>query len=514
MMESHLIPKRSIFNTIGCLCNEPSLLLEEGVNLTEKDFGNKFFKILFATINNLIYDNIKINKITAVDIDNVVASITQAYAIYETNNGLEYITTAIEKSNKDTFDFHYKQIKKFSLLRDFVENGFDISSIYDYNSTDLKTQSEQLDKLEKMELEDIIEHFNLKMIDIKNNWNLDKNYKSFNVGEGINDLLHKLNEAPVFGQPFLNDYLNFIFRGMQETKYLIFSAGTGGSKTRTAIANLCYIASDEWFDMDLNMYVSNGISRPCTFISTELNLQQIQSIMLAVISGVNEDVIKNGRYNPQIKERLEYAVKIIERMPVRLHYLPEYDATDIEEIVERDVIQHDVKFFFHDYIMYNGRMATKVAKRFNGANIREDLALVELSSKLKNIAERYNIFVWSATQLNRQASETKDTSGIRGSSAIIDKADGAVMMFRTNEREISNLKHILERGIYNKPNFFYVVYKNRENTSGLMVWVQRNVANMRETLCFVTDCEYNLLPEIKPLKIKYDIKEENIFKII
>lgn len=508
-MNTALVPKRAIFNTLGCICNDPSLLIQEEVNLSEKDFGEKFYQVIFVAMNNLIINNIKIERISAIDIDNVLAGIPQAYKIFELNNGLDYLESAIKNANKDAFEFHYKQLKKFTLLRDFDDSGFNIKEIFDYENIDMEKQSEQLKKFEEMSLEDIIEHFTLKMSKIKTEWNLDKSYKSFSANEGIRNLLEELNQDPVYGQPFLNDYLTAIFRGMQCGKYLIFSAGTGGSKTRTALSNLCNIAADEIYDMKLGTYVKNGISSPCTFISTELNLQQLQSIMLAVISGVNEDVIRNGRYSPEIKARLEYAVEIIERMPVRLHYLPEYDVTDIEEIIEKDVLMYDVKYFFHDYIMYNGRMATKVAKRFNGMNIREDLALVELSAQLKRIAEKFNIFVWSSTQLNRQAVETKDSSGIRGSSAIIDKADGAVMMFRTNQKEIDNLKHILERGLYAKPNFYYVIYKNRENSSGLIVWVQRNTANMRETLCFLTDTEYNLVQDIKPLKLVYE--EENIF---
>lgn len=507
-----LVPKRSIFNTLGCLCLEPGLLLEEGINLTDKDFGEQFFKVAFTAINNLIINNIKIGKITAVDIDNVLANVPQAYKIFELNNGLEYITSAIENANLDAFHFHYKQLKKFTLLRDFVEHDFDISSIYDYRSNDLETQSRQLNELEKKSIDDIIEHFNLKMLNIKNLWNLDGNKKSYNAKDGIDNLLEDLQKNPEMGYPYQNGYYNAIFRGMQEGKLFIRSLGTGGGKTRLAMADIAAISATQFYNIDLNMWEKNQKPMPSTFISTELELAELQTCLLAIISGVNEDVIKNGRYSPEISARILRAIEVIKESDINLHYIDDFSISDIEQIIEKDILEKNVKYVFFDYIQITPKLSRTLQDEF-GMGLREDQILVNFASRLKLLANKYSIYLATSTQLNRGAKEheNRGPEALRGGQATADKANIGVMCFRATQRDHDNLKHILERGIYLKPNFCHYVYKNRGGRSNLIIWTQVNHGNMREKLCFLTTMDFELVSDIKPLQVKIQNTEENIF---
>ena len=220
-----------------------------------------------------------------------------------------------------TSDASISELKKYSLLRDFNTYGFDVTEIYNPQHFDMKFQQEQIAKLEKMDLSNIIEHFTLKMIKIKNDWNISGNHHSYEISEGLDTLLEKLKESPDYGYPFMNKYYNAVFRGMRFGKLMIKSAGTGVGKTRTALTDIASVACDELFDLDTMTWKKNGDCYSACFISTELALDEIQTCLLAIISGVSEDVIKHSHYSPEILKRIQYAIEVLKRAPISLREL-------------------------------------------------------------------------------------------------------------------------------------------------------------------------------------------------
>lgn len=87
--------------------------------------------------------------------------------------------------------------------------------------------------------------------------------------------------------------------------------------------------------------------------------------------------------------------------------------------------------------------------------------------------------------------------------ATIDKADVGIMCFRATDKDKKNLEHILKRGNYLVPNFCHYIYKHRGGRNNIIVWTQLNPANVRETVCFCTDFDYNLLADIQPLNMEF-----------
>ena len=488
-----LTPKRVIFNVLGCLCKNPSLMFEEKYKLQVKDFGSELYKILYGTINNLAVGNVKLKEIKAVDIDNYLASQIRLYKKYESENGFEFISSCIENCNEDLFESNYDMLKKMSLLRDFNSEGFDISFIYNPESVDLAMQTEQMKNIEKMSMQDIIDKFNLKLLSLKNDWNLEGNHKSYDISDGLDTLLEELHTEPDYGYPFFNGYYNTILRGMRMGKYFIRSAGTGVGKTRVALKDIASISASHVFDLDSMSWKKNGDVYSSCFISTELDKQELQTCLISIISGVSEEVIKRGNFTENIYERVKTAIDILKQSPISLHYIEDFSISDIEQIIEKDIIEKNVKFVFFDYLQITPKLSRTIQEEF-GLGLREDQILLNFSSRLKNIAVRYNIFLATATQLNRTSSDRslRDTSAIRGGSALVDKADHAIQMYKVQEEDLKNIKPFLDRG-FDKPNFQHVIYKNRSGLNNVIIWSQMDHSNMAEKVLFVTDSNYNPL---------------------
>lgn len=504
MINGALLPKRDFYNLLGCLCNKPSLLLDEKIDLKVRDFGEDCYKIMFGVINNIIIENVNIVSISAADVDNEISKIEKNYDIYNASKGYEFISGAIENCNLALFKTNLERIKKFSLLRDLVDEGFDISSIYDYKTIDTNLQKKQREELETKTLSEIIEPFTLKLSKLKNEWSVKGNFQSYMVHEGLDTLLEELHKNPDYGFPYANEYYNAIFGGMKSSKLVVRSAGTGVGKTRLALADIASVSAKQIWDLKNKCWKDNGGVFATTFISTELELQELQTCLIAYISGVAEDVIKKGNYSAETYERISKAIEILKNSPIYLHYIDDFSVNDIENIIEHDILQYDVQYAFFDYIQITPKLSRTMAEAY-GTNLREDQLLVNLSSRLKLIANKYEIYLSTATQLNRTAKEhdNRDATAIRGGMATIDKADVGIMCFRATDKDKKNLEHILKRGNFLVPNFCHYIYKHRGGRNNIIVWTQLNPANVRETVCFCTDFDYNLLADIQPLNMEF-----------
>lgn len=501
----NLYPIRSVYTVLGCLMNAPQTVRNPEMQLSEKDFYQSFHKNIFTAINNIAYSNSKVDQVTPIDIDNYLAQYPANYKIWEQHNGLEYVTSAMENANKNTYKQNFWRIKKFAMLRDYVANGIDVKGLYDYSLEDLALQAEQMKNLDKLSIDDMVDYFSVRLLELRDKWSIGEKRVRFRAGDGLETLLDRLAEEPEMGYPFRNGFYNAVFRGMRDKKFMLRSAGTGVGKTRLSIADIANAAVDEIWDYGKKAYVKNGPSQPVLFISTELEKDELQTGILAFVSGVDEDVIKNGRYSNDIRERLLEAIKIIQRAPFFAEYIDDFSVADIETVIEQHIIDNNVKYIAFDYIQLTPKLARTMQDSFAGG-LREDQILVQLSSALKLLANKYNVYIVSATQLNRNAKEheMRDTTALRGGSATADKVDHGVMIFRTTAKDLDGLKHILENRLDMKPNFCHYVYKNRGGSKvGVILWTKYHGGVIREDELFVTDLDYNLV-DVENLHVEFD----------
>ena len=123
-------------------------------------------------------------------------------------------------------------------------------------------------------------------------------------------------------------------------------------------------------------------------------------MMLAFLSNVNEEHILNGEYLIGEEERINEAIKILEEAPLYVEELPDFSLQDVENVIKKNIRDHDVKYVFHDYIHTSMKILEEITKRSGGVKLREDNILFMLSTRLKDLCNKYGIFIMSATQLN------------------------------------------------------------------------------------------------------------------
>ena len=153
--------------------------------------------------------------------------------------------------------------------------------------------------------------------------------------------------------------------------------------------------------------------------------------------------------------------------------------------------------------------------QFTKNNIREDVILMMMANQLKQLAKDYNLFIFSATQVNSLAMgydemQFKDEKSIRGAKSIADKADMGYVMTRVSEKGwtqiIPGLKVAVREGIIKeediryKPTHVLDIYKMRRGRYKMVrIWSRIHLGTGERKDLFITNA--NNQPIQEPLDL-------------
>ena len=509
-MSSKYVDITATIQVIGSVFNNPELLdITDRYVVTDEDFSNEFHKVVFGAIYKL--HDLGAKEITLESVSDFLSSRPKSEAIFKTHKGEEWLIKAAESSVPSAFDYYYQRLKKFSLLRAYDNCGMDVSDIYDPdNFLDAKKKQLQEEILDNSTLDQIANKIDEKIDAIRMQYVDDSFGEAYQAGEGIEDLIERFKDHPEVGVPLYGPLINTVTRGARLKKFYLRSAATGVGKTRSMIADACYIACEKIYD-DSFGWIGTGVAQPVLFITTEQELEEIQTMMLAFLSNVNEEHIINGEYEEGEEERVKQAAIYLKAAPLYVEELPDFSLKDVEDKIKKNIREHDVKYVFHDYIHTSLKILEEITRRSGGVKLREDNILFMLSTRLKDICNQYGVFIMSATQLNGDYKDAKvpDQNLLRGAKAIADKIDyGAILMGVTDE-DLVALDKILCANIFERPTIKMSIYKNRRGRyKGVYLWCKAELGCCRIKPMFCTGYDYEMI-NIDDIRIK--IEEPSAF---
>jgi len=417
-----LSDKNAMMQVIGCLLKSPILLADTKYIITKNDFDLPLAKNIYMAISNL-FENHLMENISVVDIDNFFQQFDGSYETYKRAGGPQYLQDCLAVSNLDGFNYYYNFLKKLSALRALKKDGFDITKIYNENELDVVKDKKQQENLDKMTLQDIFDTFLKGINDLQYDYICKDDSEEGLIATGTDKLFENLQQNPEIGIPLQGEIYNTLVRGARLKKYYLISGASGTGKTRQMVGHACTIAFPERYDTKKNKWVVTGEGHKILFFATEMEKEEIQTMILAHISGVNEDKILNNYYeSPAEKQRVYDAIKIIEHYQDNFIFVRVGDPSigQIKTLIRREVLKYGIQYVFYDYIFSSPGLLAE----YKDLNLREDVILMMTSIALKDLANELNIFMMSGTQLNEKWKEYKgirDYNLIRGSKAIADK---------------------------------------------------------------------------------------------
>lgn len=515
IIKKDLFDKNASLYVLSCLMRKPLLLQDERYAFVKTDFNVPLHQMVFFAIFNMAQSGIE--KIAPQDIDLYLKQYSAQYEYYKKERGYEFVLQCYqtsENSDDKQFDYYYSRLKKFSVLRDLEAVGIDTTSFYDTEKDTLNRDLED-EKLNRTALNAIPERIRQLLIDIENRHIGKDNGTSQSVGQGIRALVAELKSQPEVGLPLDGDIVNYAARGARLGKLYTYSAPSGAGKTRYMVGNACAI-SMPYID-DNGQVVIRGEQgsdednyQKVLFVTTEQQADEIQTMILSYVSGVNEKNILLGNYSPDQYDRVLKALDIIEKYQDNfiIECIPDPSIAMIKARLAKYIVQDGVEYIFYDYIFSSPGLLSE----FRDVAVREDVALMMLSNSLKEIAMSYKVFIQSATQLNDGWSKNKtglrDQNCLRGSKAIADKIDIGFVGVRLSEDEKQQIDAVwgeLQKQdpikYSHSPNIVIDVYKNRRGElNSVKIFRYFDYGTCRCKDLFITDASYQGIRDIGQLK--------------
>lgn len=476
------------------------------------DFKELFEKYIFGAIYNLYRDGAQV--ISEVDIDNYFNLHPEAKVVFEKNKGIEYLQDALDYSEVDNFPFYYKRFKKILVLNSLEKEGYKIDGFYCDDLTNPKAAKIN-ERFEELEIEDIFKEIKKKTLEIESRYSLRGTSATVAADHNLEELLEDLKKRPDVGAPLQGEFFNTIARGARRSKFYIRSAGTGTGKTRMAIADAAGLAIPVRFNTNEWRWEWTGSQEKTLFIATEQKVDEIQTVILAYLSGIPENRIIIGEISKEEEKIVRQAIQVLHYYKDNLFIvqIPSPSIEQLKAIVQQNWVLHDIKNVFFDYIFSNIELQGSFQKK----NLRTDEELGLLSTALKDLATDLDIFMFSGTQVNARGDEVggiKDASVVRGSRAIIDKCDLACVMTGVTDQDLEMLEPITNQ-IGLVPNQVTDIYKVRRGPySKVKIWSKVDLGTARKVDLIVTDDKYRQIPDFEILKFVFDEDEGYIDEVL
>lgn len=503
--------RHTIINVIGGLMRSPALLSDmDKYQLTVDDFADTLDRYIFIAIFNLYQNGAE--EIHSADIENVLENNSTAKNLLEKQNGRQYLANCEEIGRDKAFSYYYNKLKKYNLLRDLQKEGYDISSFYAENT--LAPDAFEINgKFEFLTVEKILNDIKGKVSLVEKNYLKNNAVFEGRAVDGIRDLIVELKQNPEVGCHLQGEIFNTVCRGGRKGKLYIRSASSGIGKTRQAVGDACNIAYPIRFDTQKQEWVEvNRNPEKVLYIMTEQDPTEIQTMILAYLTGYNEEMFLYGTYGENEMPRIMKAVEIMEQYQDYLltAQIPNPCAGVVKNLFRRYNFQEGVENFFYDYIFSSPAMLDE----YRDLAIREDVCLRMFATELKNLAVELNAFVMTSTQIsndnNNDDGGFRDFKFIRGSKAIVDVADLACIMSRPSQKELETLGQLGE--FVEQPNLVIDIFKNRRGRwTQVRIWSKNDLGCCRREDLFITNIR---LEPIQGFKIANFSQQDNGYEII
>jgi replicative DNA helicase len=510
--------KRSVCQVLGVLMLEPHRLKVRSYFLEQKDFSiDPLHNIIFTCIYNLSYQGVK--EITIGEIEGYLAAVSPVdhSKVFDKYNGAEWLSKVIEAANPLNFDYHYNKVKKMSLLRSYMERDISVKHILDRDEVDpniIKSQEKYFDELT---IEEIIKEIDERHLDAKRSFIIKDGNESRKAGDNAKELREKMRESPSYGLGLESQYLNTIVRGALGGKFFLETRDSGMGKTRLAIKRLLGFTAPYIWDFQSETFIKNpnGQGNSALYIGTEMDLyEELEPMMWAFISGVEEDKIKDNELNHEEEERVNRAIEILQGTKLFMEDEPNFDTAYLWQIIEQYKVKYNIYSACLDYIELTSALMSEYAKLTRGMASREDQVLLHLSNNLKNISKEYNIWINAFTQTTDEARRDgiRDQRAVKGARSLPNKADVGIVTFEPTKKEIQKLEPIIKKlkgfQAHKYPNICYSIYKNRGGKlKNVKVWGHQNLGNMEYCDLFCTNDYYE---QINVNKTKLNIIANDI----
>lgn len=497
---------------LGSLIKEPGLFLLYP-DISPNDFGNLAARIVFVSIQNLLTSGA--NTLSVIEVDEDISRYDTANVRYQRDGGIDFLKDCVEYSEPENFKYYYDRLKKLSLLKTLGQKGYDISEYYKPTFETVKEENECIERFDEATVESILNNIEGKLNKIRSAF-LNGVSGNAEASVGLREMKERFKESPEIGCDMEGDIFSTVCRGARLGKFYLRSAKSGLGKSRLAFFDAVKIAIPERFSVEEGKFVSDADpitgelldGKKTLIITTEMAKDEVQTVLLAYLSKVNESKILTGSYFGEEEYRIDKAIEILEKYKnyLFIEEIADPNLSNVSAMIKRYATVEDIQYVFYDYIF----ASPSLLNQFAGQKVREDSALLMMSTELKELAKKYNIFISSSSQLNATGMEDngefKNEMSLRGAKSLADKADMGCIMSLVKDDNWNQVALKLRSDnqiVSKKPNYVFDIYKMRRGQyKNVRIWSYINLGTGERQDLYITTANNEPLPAIDIVKTR------------
>ena len=217
---------------LSSLLNNTNLLYNSAYPLTKDDFKpNLSHKIIYISICQLADRGCSV-----IDSKELITYLEGGYeeqlnALKEDisdGNVINYIDTLKALDNDKSYEYWYNEVRKRSLLRQYRDNGFNISEFWDED----KSEEKNIAKLNSFDIKTIVSHFDNIQTELRQKFVVEENVRRIKAGENYEEIKEAFKNTPYFGSCMESPYQTTLFRGWVKGQVIMNSAPSGMGKAQ------------------------------------------------------------------------------------------------------------------------------------------------------------------------------------------------------------------------------------------------------------------------------------------
>ena len=265
--------------------------------------------------------------------------------------------------------------------------------------------------------------------------------------------------------------------------------------TRQMVGDCCCIAYPIRYDINKQEWVSTGNCEKVLYVMTEQDPEEIKTMILAYLTGYNEEIFLYGNYTEEHMERINVAISIMEKYKDNILFarVPDPSSSVIKNLFRRYNLQYGVENFFYDYIFSSPAML----EEYRDLKLPEHVCLRLFTTALKNLAVELNSFIMTSTQISGDDDPKggfRDYKKVRGSRSIADLVDVGCIMSRPTREELQPYSEYISS--FGEPNLVIDVYKNRRGRWNMVrIFCKNDLGICRRKDLFITDAQGRVLTD-------------------
>ena len=278
--------------------------------------------------------------------------------------------------------------------------------------------------------------------------------------------------------------------------------------TRSAVADACQIAYPIRYEPKYGRWVATGTTEKVLYTMTEQDPAEIQTMILAYLTGYNEEIFLYGQYGEEHMDRINKAIKIMEDYKDNMLFarIPDPCASVVKNLFRRYNLQYGVENFFYDYIFSSPAMLDE----YRDLQLPEHVCLRLFTTALKNLAVELNAFIMTSTQISNDEKDGgfRDFRNIRGARAIVDLVDLACIRRRPTPEELQ-LVSGFEKSYNLTPNAITDIFKNRRGRWNMIsIWQTVDLGTLRTYDLFATTSDNKPITDFQIVDFISEIPKE------